>query len=34
MITLDEFKGRLQNLPLYPYAELLYAALSEAVNEI
>ena len=33
-ISLDEFKGRLQNLPLHPYTEPLYTALSEAVNEI
>lgn len=33
-ISLDEFKGKLQNLPLHPYAEPLYTALSEAVNEI
>lgn len=33
-ITLEEFKGKLQNLPLHPYAEPLYSALSEAVNEV
>ena len=33
-ITLEEFKGKLQNLPLHPYAEPLYYALSEAVNEV
>ena len=33
-ITLEEFKGKLQHLPLHPYAEPLYSALSEAVNEV
>ena len=33
-ITLEEFKRKLQNLPLHPYAEPLYSALSEAVNEV